>query len=376
MANSVAPIRRSRRRLMALEMFSRAIVRPPAAVGIENRHVREILVVELWNIGDVVLLLPFLAQLRAMFPESKVTLLARPHARIILQGSGLVDEFMDKGDAEGNWLSLNPLAGEWGELWRLRRRLKNRRFDLAFQCRAHVREHFILAMSRAKRRIGIAFGECDGLLTDAVEVKDPHGHKVDDWLRLLSVVGGPVQATPQSLCLSEPERLRARRFLERNGVSQTDIVVGIHPGASVPEKRWPLRRFAEVAKHLSSRDGVRVMAFVDPEGYGSSIGELDGVIPARVGLREMMALLQRCTVLVCNDSGPMHLAGALGVPTAAIFNEGIARWFAPLGESHELISSANLQSDEMTGSAGGLEAIPAEQVLSAVDRLIARKTRR
>src|SRR5688500_4652385 len=221
MANSVAPIRRSRRCLMALELSSRPIVRPPAAVRIENRHVREILVVELWNIGDVVLLLPFLAQLRAMFPESKVTLLARPHARIILQGAGLVDEFMDEGDAQGNWLSLNPFAGEWGELWRLRRRLGKRHFDLAFQCSTHVREHFILAMSRAKRRIGIAFGEWDGLLTDAVPVEDPHRHKVEDWLRLLRVVGGPVQTAPPSLSLSERERLRARSFLERNEVGRT-----------------------------------------------------------------------------------------------------------------------------------------------------------
>src|SRR5687768_5904928 len=72
------------------------------ATAVGNHDVRRILVVELWNIGDVVLLLPFLTQLREMFPGAAVTLLARPHARILLEGSGLVDEFIDDEDPADN----------------------------------------------------------------------------------------------------------------------------------------------------------------------------------------------------------------------------------------------------------------------------------
>src|SRR5688500_8097931 len=129
----------------------------PTEMG--KQAVRRILVVELWNIGDVVLLLPFLTQLRKLFPRASVTLLARPHARVLLQGTGLVDEFLDDAPPADNWLSLNPLLGGWRDLLRLRRQLRSRNLDLAFQCRLHVREHLILAMSGARRRIGYAFGE-------------------------------------------------------------------------------------------------------------------------------------------------------------------------------------------------------------------------
>ena len=341
----------------------------PTAVA--NHDVRRILVVELWNIGDVVLLLPFLTQLREMFPRASVTLLARPHARILLDGSGLVDEFIDDEEPADNWLSLNPFLGGWRDLWRLRRRLRARNFDLAFQCRLHVREHVILAMSGARRRIGYAFGEGDRMLTDALEVGDPHRHKAEDWLRLLRVVGGEVNDAARSLPVSADERDAASLWLARNHVPETDTIVGIHPGASMPEKRWPLERFMEAARVLSSRPGVSVIAFQDPEGYGSELSAIPGVTPARTSLRELVALIGQCDLLVCNDSGPMHIAGGVGTPAVAVFGNGVARWFAPVGNGHELVSG-----DEEAGLAGGIESVEIERVLDAVDRVIAARRAR
>jgi ADP-heptose:LPS heptosyltransferase len=335
----------------------------PAAMG--NEEVRRILVVELWNIGDVVLLLPFLTQLRLMFPAASVTLLARPHARVILAGTGLVDAFIDDEDPADNWLSLNPLLGGWKDLWRLRRRLRSRRFDLAFQCRLHVREHVILAMSGARRRIGYAFGEGDRMLTDALDVGDPHRHKADDWLRLLRVLGGPIDGSVRSLVVAEEERATAEYWLRKNGVLPDDTLVGVHPGASLPEKRWPLGRFVETATALSSREGTRVIAFTDPQGYGEALSEIPGVIGPRTTLRELVALIARCDVLVCNDSGPMHIAGGLGTPTVAVFGSGVARWFAPVGDRHEQVTG-----NEPAATGEGIENVPVDRVLEAVDRIL------
>ncbi|HEX5576910.1 MAG TPA: glycosyltransferase family 9 protein [Gemmatimonadaceae bacterium] len=335
----------------------------PTAVG--KQEVRRILVVELWNIGDVVLLLPFLTQLRKSFPRASVTLLARPHARVLLEGTGLVDEFLDDAAPAENWLSLNPLLGGWRDLWRLRRQLRSRHFDLAFQCRLHVREHVILAMSGARRRIGYAFGEGDRMLTDALEVGDPHRHKVDDWLRLLSVVDATPDDVFTKLAVSPDESAAAAEVLRLRGVSDGDVVIGIHPGASLPEKRWPTERFAEVAAELASRPGVQVVAFADPAGIGAELHDVPGVIGLSTSLRELMALIERCTLLICNDSGPMHIAGGLGVQTVAVFGSGVARWFAPLGDRHELVSAGSAQL------AGGIDRVTTESVLQAVDRSLA-----
>lgn len=322
--------------------------------------VRRILVVELWNIGDVVLLLPFLAQLRSVFPSASISLLARPHAREILDGTGLVDEYLDEAAPSDNWLSLNPLLGGWKDLWKLRADLRSREFDVAFQCRLHVREHVILAMSGAGRRVGYAFGEGDTMLTDAIAVDDLHRHKVEDWMGLLAPFGGPVAVGNPGLHVPATEATSAREFLEANSIAADSTVVGLHPGASVAEKRWPIERFAEIARKMTSRAGTRVMVFVDPAGYGEALGKIPGVVVARPSLKGLVALIDKCDLFVCNDSGPMHIAGGLGVPVVAVFSSGVARWFAPLGEGHRLVSA----------EAGGVDAVPVEDVLRAASELL------
>jgi lipopolysaccharide heptosyltransferase II len=337
-----------------------------------------ILVVELWNIGDIVLTMPFLAQLRALFPGAEVTLLARPHARELLEGSGLVDEFLETELTWTEaWLARNPFAYDWRELRRVHRQFRGRDFDIAFQCRMHIREHLILALSGAGRRVGYAFGGGDRVLTDAIPVEDPDLHKAADWLRLLGPFGEPVQTEAPTLRVSKSEYAWAREYLAGQGVSPSDIVVGVHPGASVAEKRWPLERFHETTAELSTWPRVRIIAFTEPGGYGASLGEIPGVIGAKVGLRELIALISRCDVLVCNDSGPMHIAGVLGVPTVAVFGAGIDRLFSPLGAGHELLSPElrRPRPDEPADPETSLPltGIRASRVIAAVKRVLERR---
>jgi ADP-heptose:LPS heptosyltransferase len=204
------------------------------------------------------------------------------------------------------------------------------------------------------------------MLTDALDVGDPHRHKAEDWLRLLRVVGGPASDAVRLLPVPPDERDAASLWLARNQIAERDTIVGIHPGASMPAKRWPLERFMDVALVLSSRPGVSVIAFQDPEGYGSELSTVPGVTLARTTLRELVALIERCDLIVCNDSGPMHIAGGVGTPAVAVFGSGVARWFAPVGNGHELVSG-----DESAGLSGGIDSVDVESVLEAVDRVIA-----
>lgn len=343
MAQTWVPTWRKRLMLAGLDLIARTRRQARRGVSAPDRpavKVDRILVVELWNIGDVVLAMPFLAQLRALFPGSKTTLLARPHARVILEGTGLVDEFIETDLAWSERATrFDPFAYRWAELRRLAREMRNRNFDLAFKCRMHIREHVVLGLSGARRRVSFAFGQGDRVLTDALPVGDPHRHKVDDWLKLLEPFGGPMPGTKVRLRVSEAERQWARQYLRSRGVSPTNTLVGIHPGASIPGKRWPIHRFTAVAESLRMRPEVKVLAFVEPEGYGRALEEVEGVISAKASLRELIALIERCDLLVCNDSGPMHIAGALDVPTVAVFGTGINRWFSPLGGGHRMVSS-------------------------------------
>ena len=369
-----------RRRLThaALNLFARVAYRNPRR-GVpragQNESVVRILVLELWNIGDVILAMPFLAQLRCLFPRAKITLVSRPFAADLLAGTGLVDEFIA---AHLTWVPAAHLGlpGKTIDLWRLSRKLRPQKFDLAFSSRLHVGEHLLLALSGAKRRVGFALGKHDAALTDAIAAGESQQQKVEDWMRLLEPFGGTTSAQITRLYVEESERLWSNRYLASRGVAKDALLVGIHPGASLAEKRWPLEQFREVATATAAQPGVRVLVFAEPSGYGSELFAIPGVVGAQVGLRELMALIEQCGLLVCNDSGPMHIAGALGVPTVAMFGAGIEQWFAPLGEGHEILRPDQDKAVRGSASPGQQVREPREirtaQVLDAVGRAVQR----
>ncbi len=378
MARIRVPTLRQRLTHAALNLFARVAYRNPRR-GVpragQNESVVSILVLELWNIGDVILAMPFLAQLRGLFPRAKITLASRPFAADLLAGTGLVDEFIA---ADLTWVPAAHLGlpKKTIDLWRLSRKLRHQKFDLAFSSRFHVSEHFLLALSGAKRRVGFALGKRDAALTDAIAAGESQRQKVDDWMRLLEPFGGATSAQVPRLYVEKSERLWSNGYLASRGIAKDDLLVGIHPGASLAEKRWPLERFREVAMATAAQPGVRVLAFAEPSGYGSELFAIPGVVGAQVGLRELIALIERCGLLVCNDSGPMHIAGALGVPTVAMFGAGIEQWFAPLGEGHEMLRPD--QDEPLSDSGSPREGVRAPkgigtaQVLDAVGRAVQR----
>lgn len=351
--------------LIAGAVLLHRALRPSSAAKKAKRRnhdpVHGILVVELWNIGDVILAMPFLAQLRARFPGARITLLSAPHAELLLRGTGLVDEYVETTLGLGAENERKGAVRKLAEIRRLSALLGKSDFDLAFQSRLHLREHVLLAESGAARTIGYSLGPGKSLLTDAVAVTDSDRHRVEDWMQLLESFGTKARAKAPSLNVSATESEWAARFLGERGIAPGDDFIAIHPGASKAEKRWPLERFEQVARDLTAH-GYRVLPFADPAGYGISLENATGIGAARVGLREMIALLARSRLLVCNDSGPMHVAGALGVPTVAVFGPKVSRWFAPLGEGHQIVVGK--------GSSAGVEAVEVREVLAAVERAL------
>ncbi|MDQ3516245.1 MAG: glycosyltransferase family 9 protein, partial [Gemmatimonadota bacterium] len=298
---------------------------------------QRILVVELWQIGDVVLATPFLSALRRCFPQAQISLLGKPHADVLLRASGLVDEVIV---ACLPWTrtqrKYNPADYDWRGLRKLVRALRERRFDLAFDARMDLRSNILVALSGARRRVGFGYGGGDWLLTDAVPVDPKANHKVEDWLALMRAVGcGSLEEQRCVLTTTEAERTAARALLAGHfGIVRQPIA--LHPGGSHAGKRWPIERFTSLAQDLVAA-GHQVVVLEEPSGYGEALRKVKGILPVRVGLREMMAMIEQCATLVCNDSGPMHVAAALGVPTVAIFERGQPKWFGPVGKAHIVI---------------------------------------
>ena len=294
---------------------------------------RSFLVVEPWGIGDVVLSTALLRALRANYPEARIALLAKSHAKDLLANSGLVDEVIPF-DFPWTAFSGKLAPGKYipKEFQELIRQLRARDFDVSLDARRDIRSNVVTYFAGARRRIGYDFGGGAHLLTDALPSGTQNGHKVSDWLALLGPlrVDNNTEFAP-SLAVTEAEKTNARQRIGMLGLSTERPIVGVHPGASHAVRRWNGDRFAAVIDSLVQERGVQVLIFEEKEGDSSDITPHHWVRRIRGDLRCFMALVTQCDLLLCSDSGPMHIANALGVPVTALFGPQRRDWYGPRG---------------------------------------------
>jgi heptosyltransferase II len=334
--------------------FAFAPFRAISRSGRAAEGVRRILVIEPWHIGDVVLVTPLRRALRASQPSARITLLARKHAEDLLRDSGLVDEVAVVHLPWTDETDKYPLdAKQWGAVGKVVRSLRRRRFDLTVDARMDIRSNFLAAAVGAPRRVGYDIGGGGWLLTSALPSERDRTHRLQDWADLLRLIPGSegfvqLAAGPPSLVISEEEKLGAASILN-DAMGTGSPTIGYHPGGSHLGKRWPAERFAQLIANLQKSVGGRHVLFLGPDERDVE-GWPPGVVVLRPKLRELMAFTACCDVFVCNDSGPMHIADALGVPVVAIFEIGNPQWFGPSGKRATVIAG------ERAGI--GLSAVP------------------
>lgn len=366
----------------ALDVAARAmhaVWRPPVPrPGAPNSF----LVVEPWGIGDVILSTALLRALRANYPGARIALLAKSYAKDLLANSGLVDEVIA---FDFPWTAfsgkLSPSKYVPSEFRQLIRQLRARDFDVSLDARRDIRSNAITYLAGARRRIGYDFGGGAHLLTDIVPSGTQNEHKVSDWLALLAPLGLNSQAsfTP-SLTVTEAETAAARQRIAMLGLSTERPIVGIHPGASNAVRQWNPKRFAEVIDLLVDERGVQVLLFEEKEGDSREITPRHWVRRIKTDLRCFMSLASQCDLLLCSDSGPMHIANALGVPVTALFGPQRREWYGPRGERDRVV-----QIDDMPcrpcfdacifATPHCMEQITVNSVVSAIETQLDRLAR-
>jgi heptosyltransferase-2 len=354
-----------------------ALWRKRALPPIDPFRIREILVLEPWHIGDVVIATAALVAIRAKFPNARVALLGKQYAAEMLMHSGLVDEVIV---ADLPWTAksakYDPRRYDLEELRTLIDQLRRRRFDLTVDARMDLRSNTLTYLSNAPRRVGFAFGGGSFLLTDAVPAEPELHHRVDDWLSLvLPLTGDAIEHDASGsdtrympfLAVSSEESRWADDLLASHGIEPADRVVAFHGGASDPRRMWPRESFEDVARSLASRRGVKTVFLLEPGAADRRIEVASAVV--RTSLREMMAILARCDLLVCNDSGPMHIADALGVPVVAVFLTGNPVWHRPYHPGQRVVGRG-------TGHDFAVAPTVAEVLAAAEEQLDSRRARR
>jgi len=289
---------------------------------------QKILVVRLSSMGDIVLTTPLLKALKRRFPQAKIAFLTKRQYRDLLLHNPDLDEIFTWED------DLSSLRRE--------------RFDLFLDLQANLKSLLLLPLRlKASRRIRYKKRHLSRwALTRFKWIPFHPIHTVDLYLRALAPLG--VNHSPQPLprlYLNERERKEAREFLQQEGF-YGEKLVGISPGAKWEKKRWPLKRFSQVGENLAKREKTKVILFGNEEEQPltrkmAKLMKTESINAAgRTDLRLLMALLERCDLLITNDSGPMHIATGVGTPVVAIFGPTHPKLgFTPLGEGDIVLST-------------------------------------
>lgn len=295
-------------------------------------------------IGDAVMCEPALRGLRALFPKAEITLLAKPAvAELFIAYPGLDRRLVynDRGVHAG-------LSGKWTLAGLLRRH----RFDLAVLFQNAFEAALLTWLAGIRRRYGYVTDGRAFLLTDPVARPDRatlvhQVHYYWDLLKPLGVTGAP---PVPALAVSADETRAMDERLTEIGVGREDLIVGVNPGSTYGgAKRWLPERYAEAAlrvcRRIEQQQGrpvsVVILGAKGEEELGYSVAERltvrSAVLSGRTNIRELMAVTKRCTILLTNDTGPMHMAAAFAVPVVAVFGPTDWRTTAPYGQETSIV---------------------------------------
>lgn len=304
-------------------------------------QMRQVLVRGANWVGDAVMTLPAVAALAAALPQSRLTVLTRPWAMAVYQNQ--------KGVAEV--LPHNRDGAHQGLMGRLRlgRELAAHDFDLAVLFQNAFEAALITALARIPERWGYARDGRSLLLSKAIKLKpaDLYIHESFYYLQILERAGLPAPFSRPRLSLRPEDRREADTLLLQAGVRPGDFLLTLAPGAAFGSaKRWPVENFSETASLILEEIPGRVMILGGP-GEIEAASQLTEMLPGkpvnlagRTSLSVSMALMSRSSLLVTNDSGLMHIGGALDVPLAAVFGPTNPLTTAPLGRSRLIRSAA------------------------------------
>lgn len=305
----------------------------------DRSEIKRILIRTTNWVGDVVMTLPALEALKNCFPESRISVLAKPWVAPLLEGHPLIDDIIILKDSKGTLYGLK-------EIIRVSRKLKQMNFDTAILFQNAFEAALITFLAGIKKRVGYDTDHRSLLLTDPVPMKFnlKKDHQVGYYLDILKYLGCDCGVTDPKLYISKKSKSQAGILLDEIGVKEEDIVLGISPGAIFgPAKRWPPDRFASIGDRACEEWGARIIIF----GSSSEKEICDSVsskmhnrpinLCGKTGLGEALGVIERCDLFLTNDSGLMHAAGALKVPLVAIFGSTNPHATGPKGSFSKII---------------------------------------
>jgi len=302
-----------------------------------------ILIIKPSSLGDIVLALPTLSALRRSFPDARISWLIRPDFAPLLENHPHLTDIIpfERRFLGKAW--FHPLA--FGSLLSLIWRLRRSKFDAIFDLQGLLRTASLAWLTGCKKRFGMANARelAHIFYTDKIQQDIECVHLIDFYLKIIQTAGTE-DLSVEFLFPQEPAAAdSANRLLARHGVTPGNYVIFV-PGSAHRDKCWPIERFADLADKISSKFHFSIVA-TGVESEKSCIDRLESLsdvpianLAGLTSLSDLIAILRFARLVVSNDTGPGHIAAALGTPLVMIFGRSNPARVAPYGRKNCVVA--------------------------------------
>ena len=345
----------------------------------------DILIVKLSAIGDVIHTLPALNAIRKHYARARITWLVEEEAAGLIAGHPALDRVIvsrrkrwAKGILRKGCLKMIK------ESYRFIRELRDTRYDLVIDFHGLLKSGLLIGLSKGKRKVGFGKGmehaEYSYLfLNERVPAVDMETHALTRNMMLVRALGIPADEIAYRLPVGEQERRLVAELLVRCGDQGSKTLVAINPVAKWATKLWSNAKFAELADRLIAEHDALIV-FTGSQSDRNVITRIGSLmkheatnLAGETNLKTLAALYERTGVAVVTDTGPMHLAAALGTPVVALFGPTAPWRTGPFGSGHQVVriglECSPCFKRQCPSSIECMEEISVEQVLHGILRL-------
>jgi len=334
---------------------------------------KRILIVKMSSIGDIIHSLPFIKAIKGIYPGAELYWLINRGFEKILEGNPYLKGIIP---FDRTIWKENPIRGIWNSL-EMVRLMRSLRFDIVFDLQGLFRSGIISLLSGSKERIGLRYSrELSSIFyTRRLGYATNNNHAVSRSLSIIEELGGYVKEIEFPIMITAKELERMRTLLS---FRDEDTYIAFNPFGGWSSKRWGLERYARLGD-LLHKEGYKVVLLGGPKDTEdarivASYMEKEPIVTSgKTDLKELAALLRYVDLLVTNDTGPMHIAVAVGTPVIAIFGPTDPKRTGPYGEGHKVMTAGvgcspcfKRECREMTC----MDSIRVDDVMKAVKEML------
>ncbi|MFZ3091785.1 MAG: lipopolysaccharide heptosyltransferase II [Nitrospirota bacterium] len=308
-----------------------------------SKDFKNILIIKPSSIGDVIHALPFLKAIRGRYPEAAISWLINRGIDELIRDNSSLDEIILF--ERKRWGGFDDIGYKLRGVTEFIRGLRQKRFDLIIDLQGLFRSGIIAYLSGADYRIGFANAREFSPIFYNYNVSHPpiEMHAVDRYLLIAKELGADITKKDFKINIPEKEKEYAASLISK---IKKRPLIAINPSARWETKMWPLKRYAELTDTIAAKLKAQPLLIGGREDE-VRINELSSItkskplnLSGKTSLLQLAALLKKVDLLITNDSGPMHIAAAVGTPVIAIFGPTSPVRTGPYGNGHVVLQSS------------------------------------